>query len=358
MLSGENSILKNSQNAKTETEFKSVEEKVKIAVAGAYSSNGTFNVETFKEELNRFGITYSEDGNDLLIETSNGKQIMVSQTTGEIREGVHKIAYNYNGGTDKGTVPTDDNEYQEGESVTIKFSPIPQRRGYEFLGWATTANATEPEYKSDGTTTVTMGKKTITLYAVWKFVGLSGQDLSIGEEVTCEGEDFFVIEASPASNGNVKLISKFNLNQTGTAQQNANTSTTSCIFSDSKYWSGNSENLNTNSAPAGSAYQKAKAYGAAKGGIGRLMTYDEANALKYANTKILYGKNIGVVDDYLNYWLGTSIPNDGSSGYVWHINGLSGTSAGGVGDFGYHIYNYNVDYGIRPVIEISKSKVT
>lgn len=61
---------------------------------GAYDSNRNFDLEKFKTDLDSLGVTYSEAVSELLIEIPNGKQIMVSKTTGEIREGVHKIAYN------------------------------------------------------------------------------------------------------------------------------------------------------------------------------------------------------------------------------------------------------------------------
>lgn len=62
-------------------------------------------------------------------------------------------------------------DLEEGMSISLKESPSGQdaadyRKGYDFLGWATTADATEPDvtfpYEPSGT------NETITLYGVWK----------------------------------------------------------------------------------------------------------------------------------------------------------------------------------------------
>ena len=224
--------------------------------------------------------------------------------------------------------------------------PTSTRTGYTFNGWYTAA--------SGGTkvNSITIPINGQTVYAQWtKLPGLSGQALSVGREVTLGGEKFYVIEDSPASNGNVKLISKFNLNTAGSSQQNASYSTTDCVFSSYQYWDGDSENLNKDFAPAGSAYQKAKAYGAAKGGTGRLMTYAEATALQSKNTNVLYGLNIGATDNYLRYWLGES----------HSFLGFNGDVSFAYGDqrfIGYSKYGNSVACGVRAVVEVSKSKIT
>ena len=73
----------------------------------------------------------------------------------------YKLQYNANGGT--GTLPAavtvNYNEKVTVERVQVTF------KGYYFLGWATTASATEASYKS-GDSVVMKGN--VTLYAVWK----------------------------------------------------------------------------------------------------------------------------------------------------------------------------------------------
>ncbi len=59
MLTGQNGILTQAQNAKNATEQASAREKVEIAVAGAMaqSNNGTLSIEDLKTELSNYGIT-------------------------------------------------------------------------------------------------------------------------------------------------------------------------------------------------------------------------------------------------------------------------------------------------------------
>ncbi|MBQ6661798.1 MAG: InlB B-repeat-containing protein [Lachnospiraceae bacterium] len=73
----------------------------------------------------------------------------------------YKLQYNANGGT--GTLPaTVTVNYNE--TVTVERVQV-TRKGYYFLGWATTASATSAQYKS-GASIVMTGN--VTLYAVWQ----------------------------------------------------------------------------------------------------------------------------------------------------------------------------------------------
>ena len=71
------------------------------------------------------------------------------------------IFYDANGGTDE---PEWQYNYP---GDTILTSKKPSRAGYTFLGWATFATATEPEYQAGGTLPSSIDY-TICLYAVWK----------------------------------------------------------------------------------------------------------------------------------------------------------------------------------------------
>ena len=57
MLTGQNGILTQAQNAKTTTENKSAEEKVKLAVMGARADDGTLTVGKLRTELANYGGT-------------------------------------------------------------------------------------------------------------------------------------------------------------------------------------------------------------------------------------------------------------------------------------------------------------
>lgn len=73
----------------------------------------------------------------------------------------YTIDYNLNGGN--GTIDSQVKEYNI--ALTLS-STVPERKGYNFLGWALTSNATAATYVSGGTYSNNISA---TLYAVWKF---------------------------------------------------------------------------------------------------------------------------------------------------------------------------------------------
>ena len=178
----------------------------------------------------------------------------------------------------------------------------------------------------------------------------------IGDTVTVGGEQFYVLKWDDRSD-TVDLISKYNLNQAGTEQQNAIYSTTGYAFSSTIYWSSSftSSPFNLNDFigfTETDALGKAKSYGRSKGAVSsRLLSYEEANALKTkasSNTKIatmLWGKEN--TNGYLIYWLGSA----SSTSNVWYVNGYSRTLNN---DLLFNISNFN---GVRPVITVLKSRI-
>ena len=93
----------------------------------------------------------------------------------------YTISYNANGGS--GAPSSQTKTY----NVTLTLhSTIPTRDGYEFLGWATSSNATSATYSAGGSYT---NNAAATLYAVWKakeysvlYNGNGGVHLTTGEE--------------------------------------------------------------------------------------------------------------------------------------------------------------------------------
>lgn len=170
---------------------------------------------------------------------------------------------------------------------------------------------------------------------------------SIGDEVTYEGEPFFVI----ADKGTTyELLAKYVLNSAATKQENKNTD---CAFSTSNYWEDetlptNSPYLNLNTYLAvqndkGSAVYKANNYAESLGAIGgRLLTYGEVYNLKDSYSDIIY-VTYGA-SKY--YWLGSAY----SSNCVWFVSGSDGNVSGS-------FYNFGNFFGVRPVIEIYKSEI-
>ena len=179
----------------------------------------------------------------------------------------------------------------------------------------------------------------------------------IGDEVTVGGEQFYILEWDNNCD-TVNLISKYNLNEAGTAQENAAYGTTTCVFSSTNYWKSSftSSPFNLNDFigyTATDAIGKAKSYGRSKGAVSsRLLSYEEANALKAkkdSNTKIdaMYRGTANTANGYLNYWLGSASRTNS----VWNVNGNDGSLSGrGI--------SYSSLSGVRPVITILKSKIS
>ena len=148
-------------------------------------------------------------------------------------------------------------------------------------------------------------------------------DLAVGDEITASnGENFYVIGFS-ADNTKVNLLAKYNLKKESekiTLKQDETEANNSCAFSSTNYWSNETNyplDLNNYSIPKGetSIVTIAKEYGESLGATGRLLSYEEANALKTENSTILCGEYDG---KSLDYWLG----NANSNVLVWIVMGM------------------------------------
>ena len=179
----------------------------------------------------------------------------------------------------------------------------------------------------------------------------------IGDEVTVGGEQFYVLEWDNNCD-TVNLISKYNLNTAGSAQQNAAYGTTKCVFSSTNYWSSSftSSPFNLNDFigyTATDAIGKAKSYGRSKGAVSsRLLSYEEAKALKAkesSNAKIkkMYRGTANTANGYLHYWLGSAY----STNFVWRVFGYNGVLDGSA-------FSAREFFGVRPVITVLKSNIS
>ena len=96
MLTGQNGILTQAQNAKTTTENKSAEEKVKLAVMGARADDGTLTVGKLRTELanyggtvegNTFPVTATVDGKSFTVD-DKGNVELAGEKQPVTREGI------------------------------------------------------------------------------------------------------------------------------------------------------------------------------------------------------------------------------------------------------------------------------
>ena len=209
--------------------------------------------------------------------------------------------------------------------------------------------ATEVSYTKPGTST------TISVKDALDELNKKVPTKSIGDEVTVGGEQFYVLEWDNNCD-TVNLISKYNLNTAGTAQQDAENGTTACEFSSTNYWKSSftSSPFNLNDFigyTETDVIGKAKSYGRSKGAVSsRLLSYEEANALKAkegSNSKIktMYRGTANSANGYLRYWLGSA----DSTKRLWYVYGQDGS-----------LFNNNFAHlhGVRPVITILKSKIS
>ena len=194
--------------------------------------------------------------------------------------------------------------------------------------------------REDGTTS-TVGEKTLDITVKYK-------SYAVGDQVTVGGESFYVIKASGTNEEKVTLLAAKNIATTAMLQSD---SAGTVAFSSTNYWSSISGitypyDLNNTATSADTdAIAKARAYGTAKGGTGRLMTVGEVVALG------------GDMDNYdssacpswinsSNYWLGSAL----STNDVWGVYG-------GLGSLDRGYFGFGSSCGVRPVIVISKSLI-
>ena len=136
--------------------------------------------------------------------------------------------------------------------------------------------------------------------------------------VKYKNDTFYSLNDVDACDTTMEIFAIYNLNSTGTAQVNDTYSNTKCAFSSSQYWS--STNQNINNIPGGDTdvtycVPRIKKYALDKGAInGRLLTYEEANAIKNGTNddakNMLWGRQNTAQQysgkGYLYYWLGSS----------------------------------------------------
>jgi uncharacterized repeat protein (TIGR02543 family) len=104
----------------------------------------------------------------------------------------YTITYNGNGNTG-GTVPADNNKYEQGAAVTVKANTgALVRTGFTFDGWNTLADGSGSSYAASGSATFVMGSAAVTLYGKWTPAGIdfhitkpkTGDTLAWGAPVT------------------------------------------------------------------------------------------------------------------------------------------------------------------------------
>ena len=119
------------------------------------------------------------------LSNSNRQAVPVVFTAGGVKvPKISTITYDANGGTGAPAPTTK----EEDTDVRISYTK-PTRTGYRFLGWASTANATEAEYQPGDLYTQ---DEDVTLYAIWEYVpaGITIENVPVtlisGQSVTLE----------------------------------------------------------------------------------------------------------------------------------------------------------------------------
>ena len=133
---------------------------------------------------------------------------------------VYTLRFDANGGTGAPETMTGEDTYGDGSYMFVIPTEVPTREGYTFLGWATDANATNPQVAAGTRYMLWAPNFDVTLYAVWKEnapeytytlnYGTASDDVTGMPEAqtvttTAESYDFTVSDATPARKGYVFL---------------------------------------------------------------------------------------------------------------------------------------------------------
>lgn len=119
---------------------------------------------------------YTSDGSDgtaaTVTLTKNAPTKTIYAVWLENDKNVYTLTYNANAGSDTvNNMPTNGSAqtHDLSHTFTVNTTTTPVRDGYEFLGWANTANASAPDYTStSNTVTVTKESPSKVVYAVWE----------------------------------------------------------------------------------------------------------------------------------------------------------------------------------------------
>lgn len=177
------------------------------------------------------------------------------------------------------------------------------------------------------------GKLNLPPYTEYKF----------GEKVTLNGESFYVIEESDKDTEKVKLLAEKVIDTT-TNTQVGNSGANTMAFSNSNTWAANDDLNNVGNSAVSCAINYGKKFDAK----GRLMTKNELDKIvEYADGNQIIQKPEWMKvtgSSQLRYWLGTAKNTNEVWGvYYGNVVGIK--------------YDDAINCYVRPVIEISKSKI-
>ena len=294
-LTGQNGILTQAQNAKTTTENKSAEEKVKLAIMAARADDGTLTVEKLRTELAKYEGTVEGDTSSVTAKV-DGKTFTVDE---------------------KGNV-----ELAGSESVKIKPGTV--------VSLTSTKGTTEEFY------VLSYDERTQEAKALAKY------NLMVGGIYENGGTRTDCVDTNETNYGLQDESMKgyvSGLGRRGTV-----------AFSDSRYWDDTYTPQGSSSYPwvydsKSDLYQDVESYKILLGNTDKvsevsLASYEDINALWSTKdqNKWLYSTS---------YWLGSAYSSSNSN--VWHVRTDD--------NFYSNDCYYDNLYGVRPVITVNMSKI-
>ena len=294
-LTGQNGILTQAQNAKTTTENKSAEEKVKLAVMAARADDGTLTVEKLRTELAKYEGTVEGDTFSVTAKV-DGKTFTVDE---------------------KGNV-----ELEGSESVKIKPGTV--------VSLTSTKGTTEEFY------VLSYDERTQKAKALAKY------NLMVGGIYEAGGTRVDSVHTNATNYG----LQDESMKGYVSGQRRRGT----VAFSDSRYWDDTYTPQGSSSYPwvydsKSDLYQDVESYKILLGNTDKvsevsLASYEDINALWSTKdqNKWLYSTS---------YWLGSAYSSSNSN--VWYVKTDD--------NFYSNDCYYDNYYGVRPVITVDMSKI-
>ena len=403
MLTGQNGILTQANNAKTSTANKSAEEKVKLAVMAArsQSEDASLDLEKLTTEVTTnyggqveggaFPVTVTIDGKSFTVDSDGNVELAGSKpqitnakvttdaagknaATSNTAEGT-TLYITFGATLENGTITKvidNDGNKEMKASNGIYSKAVTENGKYTFTiigtgenGDVTTPNATvqvkefENKIKPGTEISLTSTRGTTEKFYVLSYdestqkaKALAKWNLMVGAIWDSNGNETGDVNTSAANYG----LQDETMKGWVSGQERKGT----VAFSSSRYWDDKTKYPNQTTEHSSDypwVYNKAETnctisqyVESYKTLLGNTDKVSEVSLASYEDINALWSNKSNYTWLYsTSFWLGSAITNKGFNSGVWYVN----TD----GNFDSSFYGFRLDYGVRPVITVDMSKI-